>query len=121
MEKYLVYEDGEGFIVIDHTTKRVTRCTLDLQHATEMTLASATPYLLAGHGRRRFLFPVRHPEYQAPFAFLPGARVVKLAGDYSFHGIVVSSFRKLSGLPRFVVENPEGILHIFNDKILQPE
>lgn len=49
-----------------------------------------------------------------------GDCVVKNVGDYTFNGIVVSAFRKLhSSSVRYVVENPEGILHIFSDKQLE--
>jgi hypothetical protein len=42
-----------------------------------------------------------------------GAHVIKTGGDYTFDGIVVARFAKLSGKIRYVVENKEGILHIF--------
>lgn len=43
-----------------------------------------------------------------------GTQVEKVGGDYKFTGIVVSVFKKKSGVVRVVVENPDGILHIFN-------
>ena len=43
-----------------------------------------------------------------------GQRVTKISGDYSFDGIVVAAFQKRSGKWRLVVENDQGILHIFN-------
>lgn len=45
-----------------------------------------------------------------------GARVEKTGGDYRFSGEVMSGFRKRNGRSiRFVVENDDGILHIFGD------
>lgn len=46
--------------------------------------------------------------------FLTGDRVEKVTGDYEFKGTVVCTFLKLSGVRRYVVENGEGILHIFS-------
>jgi hypothetical protein len=43
-----------------------------------------------------------------------GDRVIKAGGDYRFEGQVVSVFRKLGGQIRYVVENDDGILHIFS-------
>jgi len=48
-----------------------------------------------------------------------GSKVTKIGGDYKFKGVVVSKFRKLSGKMRVVVENPDGILHIFNPNQLK--
>ena len=48
-----------------------------------------------------------------------GDKVIKVTGDYTFNGIVVSKFNKLNGIERYVVENKEGILHIFSDKQLK--
>ena len=47
-----------------------------------------------------------------------GDRVEKVGGDYSFNGIIVSKFTKKSGIVRYVVENSDGILHIFSEKNL---
>jgi len=44
-----------------------------------------------------------------------GDEVIKLSGDYFFTGEVVSVFKKKRGLMRYVVENPDGILHIFSE------
>lgn len=44
-----------------------------------------------------------------------GDHVVKLGGDYTFDGIVVSVFQKLKGANRVVVENKDGVCHIFNE------
>lgn len=41
-------------------------------------------------------------------------RVTKLGGDYTFRGVVVAVFYKRSGILRYVVENDEGILHIYS-------
>ena len=48
-----------------------------------------------------------------------GDKVVKTAGDYRFEGIVVAVFTKLSGAIRVVVENGDGILHIFSESQLK--
>lgn len=53
--------------------------------------------------------------------FKVGDEVAKLEGDYTFYGVVVSVFQKRSGATRYVVENDDGILHIFSDKMLQLE
>ena len=46
--------------------------------------------------------------------FLVGDHVIKPTGDYTFEGVVLAAFQKKSGVWRYVVENPEGILHIFS-------
>ena len=51
--------------------------------------------------------------------FKIGDKVEKISGDYKFEGVVVAIFYKLSGLNRIVVENGDGILHIFSDKNLR--
>ena len=48
-----------------------------------------------------------------------GDSVYKTGGDYRFRGVVVSVFKKRSGIIRCVVENDEGILHIFSPKQLE--
>lgn len=45
---------------------------------------------------------------------LVGDTVLKTGGDYTFRGVVVTSFPKRGGQPRVVVENDDGVLHIFN-------
>jgi len=47
-----------------------------------------------------------------------GDKVIKVAGDYTFSGIIVAKFKKKSGAIRYVVENNDGILHIFSEKNL---
>lgn len=47
-----------------------------------------------------------------------GTRVIKTGGDYSFTGVVICAFAKLSGQIRYCVENGEGIVHIFSEKQL---
>ena len=47
-----------------------------------------------------------------------GDIVQKIRGDYIFKGVIVSKFEKTSGVVRFVVENSDGILHIFSEKNL---
>lgn len=42
-----------------------------------------------------------------------GDRVSKVGGDYTFEGVVVAAFKKLSGKKRYVCEDDRGILHIF--------
>jgi hypothetical protein len=50
-----------------------------------------------------------------------GTKVEKVVGDYPFTGVVVTSFVKLDGQStRVVVENGEGVLHIFSEKQLMP-
>lgn len=49
-----------------------------------------------------------------PPTFKVGDKVIKDGGDYRFKGIVVSAFRKRSGLWRYVVENDDGLLFIFH-------
>lgn len=51
--------------------------------------------------------------------FKLGDKVRKIGGDYTFEGIVVSVFKKLSGKERFVVEDDRGVLHIYSDKNLE--
>lgn len=53
------------------------------------------------------------------FVFNYGDAVEKKTGDYSFKGIVVARFRKLSGVARYVIENQDGILHIFSESNLK--
>jgi hypothetical protein len=43
-----------------------------------------------------------------------GMRVRKTGGDYTYEGVVVSKFFKLSGACRLVVEDDRGLLFIFN-------
>lgn len=52
--------------------------------------------------------------------FKVGDKVEKVGGDYTFQGIVVSAFKKLSGLVRFVVEDDRGTLHVYSEKNLKP-
>lgn len=63
------------------------------------------------------------PKYNAannvPFVFHEGEWVEKISGDYTFTGIVVARFRKRSGSPRYVVENEDGVIHIFNHNQLE--
>ncbi len=42
-----------------------------------------------------------------------GDLVEKVGGDYRFLGFVVAVFKKASGVVRIVVENGDGVLHIF--------
>ena len=48
-----------------------------------------------------------------------GAKVEKVGGDYQFKGIIVSVFKKLSGVERYVVEDDRGVLHIYSEKNLR--
>jgi hypothetical protein len=46
-----------------------------------------------------------------------GDKVIKDTGDYTFSGVVIAVFLKRNGTAvRYVVENEEGICHIFNDR-----
>lgn len=48
-----------------------------------------------------------------------GSRVKKVVGDYKFEGVVVAVFFKLDKTSyRVVVENADGVLHIFSSKQL---
>jgi len=49
-----------------------------------------------------------------------GDKVKKVGGDYTFEGVVVSVFEKLSGAVRLVVEDDRGVLHVYSEKILAP-
>lgn len=49
---------------------------------------------------------------EEPFAV--SDRVEKVGGDYLFDGTIVAAFVKISGKRRYVVENQQGILHIFS-------
>ncbi len=51
--------------------------------------------------------------------YTTGDKVEKLKGDYTFVGIVVSVFRKLSGVTRYVVEDDRGVLHIYSENNLR--
>jgi hypothetical protein len=54
-------------------------------------------------------------------AFSVGDRVTKTSGDYRFEGVIVAAFVKLDGRSwRYVVENSDGVLHIFSAKQLAP-
>lgn len=48
-----------------------------------------------------------------------GDKVEKVGGDYTFEGVVVSKFEKLSGKVRYVVEDDRGCLHIYSRKNLR--
>lgn len=48
-----------------------------------------------------------------------GARVRNTGSDYHFEGVIVAIFQKRNGLLRCVVENDDGILHIFSAKNLE--
>lgn len=50
-----------------------------------------------------------------------GDKVRKNSGDYKFAGTVVSVFFKKSGAVRYVVENDDGLLFIFNGSQLDFE
>ena len=51
--------------------------------------------------------------------FSIGDEVIKDTGDYHYKGIVVGVITKLSGAMRYVVENTDGMLFIFNGKQLK--
>ena len=46
-------------------------------------------------------------------------KVEKIGGDYTFVGVIVSKFKKLSGATRFVVEDDRGVLHVYSEKNLK--
>lgn len=49
-----------------------------------------------------------------------GDKVEKIGGDYTFAGVIVADFIKLSGARRFVVEDDRGVLHVYSEKNLHP-
>jgi hypothetical protein len=51
--------------------------------------------------------------------FKVGDKVEKVGGDYTFVGVVVSVFQKLSGSVRLVVEDDRGVLHVYSEKNLR--
>ena len=51
--------------------------------------------------------------------FKIGDKVKKVGGDYTFEGIIVAVFKKLSGKIRIVIEDDRGILHIFSETNIQ--
>lgn len=48
-----------------------------------------------------------------------GDLVEKVGGDYTFIGVVVATFKKLSGAERYVVEDDRGVLHVYSAKVLR--
>lgn len=48
-----------------------------------------------------------------------GDMVEKIGGDYYFKGTIVAVFKKLSGKIRVVVDNEDGILHVFSENQLR--
>lgn len=51
--------------------------------------------------------------------FKVGDKVEKVGGDYTFTGVVVAAFQKLSGAERYVVEDDRGVLHVYSEKNLR--
>lgn len=51
--------------------------------------------------------------------FTVGDKVEKVGGDYTFVGVIVAAFFKLSGVQRFVVEDDRGVLHVYSAKNLR--
>lgn len=51
--------------------------------------------------------------------FAVGDYVSKVGGDYTFDGVVVAVFKKLSGAIRLVVEDDRGVLHVYSEKNLK--
>lgn len=49
-----------------------------------------------------------------------GQKFEKTGGDYSFKGTIVAVFAKLSGVVRYVGENEDGLLFIFNESSIKP-
>lgn len=52
-------------------------------------------------------------------SFALGDKVEKIGGDYTFVGVVVAAFDKLSGVRRYVVEDDRGVLHVYSAKTLR--
>lgn len=53
-------------------------------------------------------------QWPPPGALHVGGQFIKKGGDYKFAGEVRAVFTKKSGVVRYVVENDDGILHIFS-------
>lgn len=51
--------------------------------------------------------------------YINGDKVKKITGDYRFEGEVVAAFHKRNGMVRYVVENDDGMLFIFNESQLE--
>ena len=49
-----------------------------------------------------------------------GTKFEKVGGDYRFTGTIVASFTKLNGMVRYVGENEDGLLFIFNEGAIHP-
>lgn len=64
--------------------------------------------------------PVREDGVVKASTFAIGDPVEKTGGDYSYRGGVVGVIRKRSGALRYVVENSDGMLFIFNESQLRP-
>lgn len=54
-----------------------------------------------------------------PTDFIVGDFAIKVGGDYVFMGRVRAVFLKASGAIRVVVENGDGVLHIYNPSQLK--
>jgi len=54
------------------------------------------------------------PKYQV------GQQFEKIGGDYHFRGTIVAAFTKLNGTIRYVGENEDGLLFIFNEGAISP-
>ena len=48
-----------------------------------------------------------------------GAKVSKKGGDYRFNGTVIGTFKKLSGVWRYAVEDDRGVIHIYSARNLE--
>lgn len=49
-----------------------------------------------------------------------GQKFEKQGGDYRFKGVIVAAFTKLNGTVRYVGENADGLLFIFNESAINP-
>lgn len=49
-----------------------------------------------------------------------GQRFEKQGGDYRFNGVIVAAFTKQNGTIRYVGENDDGLLFIFNEDAIKP-
>lgn len=54
------------------------------------------------------------------FKYWIGQPFQKIGGDYRFSGVIVARFRKENGLIRYVGENEDGLLFIFNEDAISP-
>lgn len=114
-----IFADSGGAVKIGRSQCVITRA-LDLRmhtnrkpirfiRAWQMTLSVARKVEKEAHAQ---MWGCRIGE--RPDMMQVGDHVVKQGGDYTFSGYIVAKFQKRNGKERVVVENQDGVLHIFN-------